>query len=289
MQKKKEVHIFRSMKVVPVGGFRFIPPFLMALPTEYVPGYNVQCEIDEHGHWAFEETYILVTILRHYSTVQQNTLLDIGANTGYFSLLALALGQKVVAIEPNQVHNPFWYHSIQVNNFNPSDTQWHNDFVGTGDQVMFDGWTGCPALQNPAAVTCIQSKPVIEFVPEGCLFAKIDVEGVEPNVLESATPLLRKGQIPFIMFEMTFIIKGVIDERQFHMLHQLQQFQYSIYEICPLRLVLIRDVDGYKSETERKFPNVDVAGTNLLAVHYSQLPGIPFEKLPNGDFSLPAK
>ena len=58
----------------------------------------VSGNLHTQGVWEPQITALLQKALRQDTT---STLVDVGAHVGYYSLLAAAMGHKVISIEPN--------------------------------------------------------------------------------------------------------------------------------------------------------------------------------------------
>lgn len=136
------------------------------------------------------------------------TLVDVGANVGYFSLLAATLGSRVVAYEPTPAVNQRLRENVALNVFenvtvvnaavmdqrgtvtlyeSPDDPEANNLF-GDGDRSV-----KVPAvtLDEDLAARSIQKVDLL----------KIDAEGAEPLVLAGAIGLLSSAAAPTIIIE----------------------------------------------------------------------------------------
>lgn len=276
------------MQTVDVGGLPFLPRFKMAVPIDDAsfPGGNVQKTIKETGHWAPEESLIMSQVLKHSP---KGTVIDVGANTGYFSLIALSLGHDVIAIEANEVHKKYVNESLRVNAFDTQRCRYIEAFVSDSDSpVLFDGWTGHDGILTENKAKLIDTVPIRNLTSE-CVFMKVDVEGAEPEVIKSAQPFLKTGRFPYIMFEITYIINKKLDQSQVDMLYDLKNDGFSLYEIAPGILRHITNIDvqvdywvhEYINTHLKADPTLRFAGTNLLAIHNS-VKDVPFEKMSYG-------
>jgi FkbM family methyltransferase len=277
-----------NMQTIEVGGLSFLPKFKMAVPIEDAsfPGGNVQKTIKETGHWAPEESFVMSQVLKQSP---KGTVIDVGANTGYFSLIALSLGHDVVAIEANSVHKQYVDESLRVNNFESRRCRYIEAFVSDNDSpVLFDGWTGHDGILTEKNAKMIDTVAIRDLASE-CVFMKVDVEGAEPDVLRSAQPYLKAGKFPYIMFEITYIINKKLDQCQVDMLYDLTKAGFNIYEIVPGILRHIPNIDvqvdywvhEYINTHLKADPTLRFAGTNLVAIHNS-VKDVPFEKTAYG-------
>lgn len=168
------------------------------------------------GYWEFWLTRYFAEVIRPGDTV-----LDIGANLGYYTLLAADLvgpEGRVVAIEPNPEVFRRLSSSIAVNGFAPRTSARNVALAGSGE-------TGKRAFFVPAGepkngrFVGLQEDPeqlavhgVVSDVTLGRIdpeefdridFIKIDVEGAELAVLEHLRPVLEKFR-PKVVCEINF-------------------------------------------------------------------------------------
>ena len=259
--------------------------FQMSIPTpdlfDSYPGGNLQSYVLKNKVWAEDETKIMSTILN----LKKGLVLDVGANTGYFSFIALSKGCPVIAFEPNTIHTPYFMETMALNNF-PMDKLTHHElFVSsTKSDIMFDGWSAYEGIVNENNTQSTKTIAIKDVCDE-CLFLKIDVEGYEPDVIKSAKPLLEKEKIPYIMFEVTYIVSDKVDAEQVNILHSLLMYNYDIFEIQTDMLIPIKSIknkinkwsDEYFNHHKKHNPLIRNAGSNLLAIHKSAKN--PFKKL----------
>jgi FkbM family methyltransferase len=259
--------------------------FLMHIPDEKMfdsfPGGNVQKSIFNEKVWAKEETFILSTI----TNLKKGVVLDIGANTGYFTFIALSKGCEVIAVEANKIHTPYVMKTMALNNFAMEKLTHYEMFVSSSkEDAMFDGWSGHEKILNSGNEIEPVKTIAIKDICDECLFLKVDVEGFEPEVMESAGSLITEGKIPYIMFEVTYIINNEIDPKQIAMLENLNKYGYILYEICVEHLSKINSISKkvsvwsyeYFNHHKKHCPELKTAGANLLAIHKTALN--PFTK-----------
>lgn len=262
------------MEVVPfiLDGERLMNMYLPDVTTDF-PGANVQESIKRHGVWAPAECRILRDHVR--STKKRGLMVDVGANTGVFGLLALRLGWDVVFVDANDVHRKYIEASIRDVPSTAATHRFVTAFVGEtdGESVPFDGWSGNQSLMTGPS-TLVHQVTLDALIPDGCDFLKIDVEGAEDRVLAGATRLLDKGKLPVIMFEVTYFIDGRMCAAQTDVLRMLKRRGYDLFEIFDEHRSPIADVDAQIERWHRDLvtchipaqPGLTVAGTNVLAV-----------------------
>ncbi len=156
--------------------------------------------------WEYPVTELLKSVLR-----PGMSFLDVGANIGYYSIVAAARCARVYAFEPV----PKLFEALQRNvDLNP-------DFKILPQQVALTRYTGPTAffvVDDPAnqglsslnelpeavAIT-IQAQTLDDFVREQKLqhvdLMKVDVEGAEEQVFQGGTDVLGSDAAPDIIFE----------------------------------------------------------------------------------------
>ena len=236
------------------------------------PGGNVQSEILKNKVWAYDESMIMHKILID----QKGLVIDIGANTGYFSFIGLMHQCKVIAIEPNPIHTKYVKKTMEINNFSTDDFQHLELFVSSGkEDCAFDGWTGNEKIRSKTSPLTMVKTIALNDICSECLFLKIDVEGNEPDVIQSSIHLLEQEKIKYIMFEITYIMNDVIDSKNIHMLHILNKYGFDLYEIQLNILIKITNIQEKMNKWNHEYfnchkkanPNITNAGSNLLAIH----------------------
>ena len=141
------------------------------------------------------------------------TFLDIGANIGYYSLMAAAIGgpsSRIIAFEPN----PTCFCSLRktimdnrirqitLENLALSDTAGVSELFlpkqsGNNTATMVSNHGGSPVSVAAQTLDEYLEAHNIEHVD----FVKIDVEGFEPAVISGAAGSIRSGKIAAILYE----------------------------------------------------------------------------------------
>lgn len=98
------------------------PPMTVSVYTE---GDIVSNNIKRHGYWDGGLTEVVSAILdarQQHSSVhtQPQTIVDFGANVGWFSLLAAAKGHRSIAVEPMSSNRGALFQSMALNKFDDS-------------------------------------------------------------------------------------------------------------------------------------------------------------------------
>lgn len=134
---------------------------------------------------------------------RKRTMIDVGAHIGLFSIIYSDKFDKIYSYEPNKKSYDYLIKNINENNCDniiPKNYCISNDFEH-GEMVSFgspDNSGTFVVKENPDGdVKCVRLDDYdFEFVD----FIKIDVEGCELTVLQSAENLLRKFK-PFLQIE----------------------------------------------------------------------------------------
>jgi FkbM family methyltransferase len=135
---------------------------------------------------------------------------DIGANIGLYTCLALSCGRHVIAIEPLRDNLDYLFKNIRENGFQDVEV-----FpVGLGSRPglvdLYGGATGASLVKgwansSPAYRTTVPLTTMDGLLAErfrnAKIFIKMDVEGAEEQVLEGATRTLSRVPAPTWMVE----------------------------------------------------------------------------------------
>jgi FkbM family methyltransferase len=165
-----------------------------------------------------EISRLLLQVLR-----EGDTAIDVGANVGFFSILAAALvgkAGKVVCFEPDPANRARLANNLSINGFanavvvdNPAI-----DKAGAVDFYINSDNSGGNALWDPAQfpgnvksqaekkVSKLQATTIDAEVKRLRLskpkLIKVDTEGADQKVLEGAKKLLAKAAVPFVVSEL---------------------------------------------------------------------------------------
>lgn len=170
--------------------------------------FNSQCQLRARTGWLASSKPPLV--------------LDVGANSGFFSLLALAHGCRATAYEPVRLIADFIELSVSLNNGFGERFTLHNSIVTAEKNVITNGWMVRTAAGErnrgrqeekakgaggfvAAATSTTVSLDDTAF--EDVLYLKIDVESHEPSVFASGARLLAEKRISYLLFECTYYVR----------------------------------------------------------------------------------
>jgi len=214
------------------------PPFWMAVPIKFPNGPTINDNIWVRGRFYVprEETIAHAIMGPQCKIAVRATrppvVLDIGGNTGYFSLLAASCGCRAHAFEPRVDMSSYIELSARFNGFAPDQLTLHRKLVTHEKDVKFDGWNTVSAdetLSKHATERCRrgskclkeaavkdgrmrsfsdQSVAVDGLIDEDVLYMKVDVEGHEPSAFLSAHRLISTRVVRYILFEITYYLLG---------------------------------------------------------------------------------
>ena len=206
-----------------------------------------------------------------------DTFLDIGANIGWMTLVgARAVGQegRVIAIEANPHTLPILQHNVELNQAICVEIYGVAVSDEPGTARLFENWN---VNRGGASLLSQDDTPGIEvqvetldrlFDPETRLaVVKIDVEGLEPQVLKGGSHWFAKQQ-PIFIFEISTLReneKGAAGSDVMQVIQQFGDYQFWKHPATKERRgKLIRIL------SEQDLPEHD----NLIAIPSSRLPAL---------------
>jgi len=178
-------------------------------------GYVFRCDLSE---WIQRSIFLYGYDEEALHFIEKNLkngdiFVDIGANVGFYSLLASSLvgeNGRVIAIEPSAAICAKLKETIERNSI-------HNILIlniGLGKEHGFLNLYSNPMSRNSSATMVAYDAPEVTRVEVDTLdsisqkyqldeiaYIKIDVEGFEPDVIEGAKILLQNGRIRVIQSE----------------------------------------------------------------------------------------
>lgn len=156
----------------------------------------VKESFEKEGIWEPRTTEYIKNHLK-----EGQTFVDVGANVGYYSILASQLGAKVIAFEPSKENRELLEKNIKDNN---CDVEIHGEALSnvSGDAILYTDTTpGQYSLMgtgNGEKVSTVTYDSLNLSVPD---FIKIDTEGSERSVLEGMTNILNTDKPITIILE----------------------------------------------------------------------------------------
>lgn len=205
--------------------------------------------VAQHGLVEPGETALVERIFATIGLQKKPVVYDIGANTGYYSLLAACkYHSQVVAFEPVPAHVACLAESAQLNNV-AEHVRIFTCALGehTSKEELYLSGTGSSLdsafIGNPDAPhTSVQVETLDTLIAHEGLtlpdFIKIDVEGHERKVLTGAHTLLTQTK-PVLFVEITATIKArdFINSEYAETFALLARYGYVAYRLDGTRLV----------------------------------------------------
>lgn len=155
--------------------------------------------IAAHGYW---ESWITAYITEH---VKDKHFLDLGANCGYYSLLAASFGAKSVrAYEPNPKYVRLLRKSAWENGFNIEVVEKAiSDKKGSVDLSLFGDLDGGASIMRPSDRHIRALSTTLDSLgtptPEAPVLMKVDVEGAEEKVFDGGQKFLNENQVTMVL------------------------------------------------------------------------------------------
>ena len=186
-------------------------PYSVVMPKD-VNGAYCACDIcraiGERGVFSPSETIIFDKILSFGCRAGQGVVIDIGANIGFFSLMAAKYGCRVHSFEPNLLPRSFLQASAIYNQLDDLVTI-HPAAVGAskgaGRMQSNHAW-GLQKVQIDSDATFVddaefQVLPLSSVVHEDALLIKVDTEGFEDSVFAGAWTYLDQKRVSNVLVE----------------------------------------------------------------------------------------
>jgi FkbM family methyltransferase len=176
------------------------------------------------------------------------TVVDVGANYGYYSLLAAATvgtSGRVYAFEPNPRTFEVLMKNIHVNWFDSivsarrlaalnsrKNVQLHALCNFQGSSSLFVPLLVPEADPPPEQRPVVEAAPLDDFIPESVDLMKIDAEGSEPLVFEGMPGILNRSPHLTIFMEFSVpMIRQSTDPRNF--LNRIRELGFSLQWFTP--------------------------------------------------------
>lgn len=180
-----------------------VTPLGFKLTSGLHPAY----ELMRNGKFEVDETEIITKVLPHV-----DVFVDIGANLGYYTCLALQSGKPVIAFEPQQQNLQCLFQNLTANGWEESTEVFPlalSDRPGlltlygaSGPSAsLIKNWAGYSSrFKKIVPVSTLDNVLVGRFLGKQ-LFIKMDVEGAEFQVLKGALSTLSITPKPIWLLE----------------------------------------------------------------------------------------
>jgi FkbM family methyltransferase len=161
------------------------------------------------GEFEQEEVSIIKDILKSASV-----FIDIGANIGFYTCVALHMGKRAIAIEPKRSNLDLLYRNMSINGWNDVEVypvglnekpELRHLYGATGTAAsLLKGWAGHSERFYEIIPTTTLDNLLSGGGYDQDVFIKIDVEGAEYFVLKGATKILSRRQKTKWLVEICF-------------------------------------------------------------------------------------
>lgn len=169
-----------------------------------------------------------------------NLFLDIGANIGTYSIIPAIEGIPVIGFEPVKSNYEAYVTNIKLNNYEDlirsfpvalgdsnSSANFTLDLINTGASHLTEyddiaEYIANPEFEDIEIVKFDDLKPKLDIDPEANIMMKIDVEGMEPDVLHGASNFIKNHKKLTIIIETVHCGRDKIEE----ILSSLADFEF---------------------------------------------------------------
>ena len=190
---------------------KFIMPRLngTSIPVKTRDGFSIWCSpsdfiqntIIRTGMWDYEVADAIRSHLR-----PGQTFCDIGANIGYFSMLAAQLGAHVIAFEPQPLCASAFRRNANLNNLNITlhEIALSNEPGQMNLYLEGDQNTGAASFRiRDGVAISVPVKRLDDILTVKPHLMKIDIEGAEVLALRGAKQTLSGAGRPFVICEVS--------------------------------------------------------------------------------------
>ncbi|HEX4636873.1 MAG TPA: FkbM family methyltransferase [Rhizomicrobium sp.] len=166
------------------------------------PSDFIQNTVLRSGVWDHE---VADAIRKHLKPGQ--LFCDIGANIGYFSMLAAHLGARVVAFEPQPSCAEAFRRNASINGFKNTILHQLALSIEEGEAILYlegDQNTGAASLHTRSGETiAVKTRRLDDVLTEKPHLIKMDIEGAEVRALEGASRILTGPDRPPVICEVS--------------------------------------------------------------------------------------
>eukprot|EP00347_Sterkiella_histriomuscorum_P010148 403377418 len=243
-------------------GFQMFIWDAMNDPALDAVSYHIKME----NQWEGIETMLIMQKLqdlRYENRDKVITLIDVGANIGWFSLAAASKGFNVIAFEPFieningfkasiQANSGFDYfitlYEVGLSNEDKTcqlytyDYNMLNGNIRCDDQEFEEGWS-----RGQVNITTLDS--YVNVIPENALIGvmKIDTEGFEYFILKGGEQFLRMHKVRYILMEYFPLRMEELGYKPLDLLQLLNSLDYEVHKEGFQGPIVISEQDMFKN------------------------------------------
>jgi len=222
-----------------------------------------------------EETNLVIRILNKLIKNKNIIFYDIGANTGYYGIMAGYLGKnkiKCYSFEPIKEYCNCIQESIKLNHLE-NIVKVFNIAIGNknGEEKLYLSGSGSSINENFIGRISLPKRKIKISKLDNILqkqkiekpdFIKIDVEGYEYNVLLGAKKTIKEF-LPILFVEIIYSLKnGFVNKDYKNIFNFISNLGYKIFYLDKNRLIEVKDV--FKSEGVKMYLCLHLTKHNLL-------------------------
>lgn len=196
-------HAYRLYRYIKTNKAFFVEPEKISLGFKFNGN-----PIMENGKFEIFETTLIKKLLP-----QADVVINIGANIGYYTCLALSQNKKTIAIEPINANLYYLLRNIKANNWEVnaevfplavSDRVGVFEIYGGGTGAsLIKGWSGTPKNEMTLVpATTLDTLFLGRFKNQKILFI-VDIEGAEKFMLDGAINFIDMTPKPIWFVEIT--------------------------------------------------------------------------------------
>lgn len=216
---------FGDTRIVPLGRAK------LSLDLRAMHDVRMYWSITRHGGYEPETGQLLARLLK-----PGDTFVDVGANNGYFAILASQLVDPtgtVLAIEPNPGAVERLTRNVALNGLDGTVRVLPialGESEGTGNLSVSsfeDGWATLGPYPGPKTVVPVRISALDDILePSESVVLKIDAEGTEPSILRGMSRILARTPNVAILLEWNHLFGS---QALWDYLHS----RFRVYEIVP--------------------------------------------------------
>lgn len=226
--KKKNITIIKKVNsnvLIKINDSKFI-----------IRNYQIYYDLIRYGAHEPTSTYIFNKLLKKGMVV-----LDIGANIGYFTLIASKLvgdKGKIYAFEPAPNNLKYLRKNIQINKV--KNVEIVNKCVSNEDKIILlylnkEDHSSHSIInikqQKSIDVSAITLNKMFKKDSFVINFIKMDIEGAEMNALIGMNEIIEKNKVTYILTEVNLRIMKKLGKKIKDFISQLDRFSFKYYII----------------------------------------------------------
>lgn len=194
---RSTLHRMRKPKIIKLESSG-VPVSFQYARSPFVPKAAYQ------GQYEILETNLLISNAPNFKT-----FINIGANAGWYSVIAAKLGLRTVAVEPDEINYSLLQENKRINSLSNLETHQvacSNEvgsaflYGGNSGSSLIKGWANLPAAAREVRVTRFDE---LQTLGDDNAMIFVDVEGSELSALQGMTGYLSAIKTCLLAVEIT--------------------------------------------------------------------------------------